>query len=104
MKTEERQWVEFFDRIDKMMMKLVTLIADHAEERLRYAEVLQQAVITLGESIEKRKAGVEAYGKEKVYEGEEYILKYDKIIDLLEQYCELIYQFATSNDVQIGKS
>ena len=74
MKAGERQWVEIFDHIDTMMMKVAPLVSDCADEKLKYAEDLQQTVIMLGESIEKKKAGIVAYGKEKVYEGDEYII------------------------------
>ena len=53
MKTGERQWVEIFDHIDTMVMKTAAMMTDRAEERMNYAEDLQQTVIMLGESIEK---------------------------------------------------
>ena len=93
MKDLEYQFSDTFTIIEQAVEKYVRQVKQHGTEVTRpVAEVIQTSVIELGESIEElykntSELGLSGFARE----------GYERVISLLEDYCELLYRFTIAS-------
>lgn len=100
MKLLEAQLVDSFSAIENAVIKYVIRSgSDGKEATMTMAQALQQAVIDFGELLEEIRDKEEAVpGLEEIHDRRVKALNH--VISLLEEYCELLYRYAT--DYQEG--
>ena len=95
MKLIERQLIEAFNNIEKAIIQYLSFVRRKGKKAsLQIAETIQQSVIGIGESIEEmRDRAIPVEGADSVHR--EYVRRLGEIVHLLEDFCELLYSYAT---------
>lgn len=95
MKIIERQLIEAFTKIERNLIGYIAYVKACGKiPGMQRAEQIQQSVIALGEGIEGLRDSTKAVdGAESVHT--EYVQHLNGIVTLLEEYCELLYSYAT---------
>ena len=96
MKLLEVQLIDSFSQIEKAMIRYILSAKSRGDRSMEMAQILQQTVIDFGEGIEEIRNNIkEVQGLELLCRNQQE--KLNGIIRLLEDYCELIYEYAISS-------